>query len=134
MHANQDSSTTHLSFAIFNNITNTSSIKIEHLLKAIFYWNAVPGASEYEISLDCHRKNGEEISVVQQDKLETVDIKKTCGGRPCFVYPAAPPGTNTVKVRAKIGDEGWTDWSEPVKYLVDQSTIGMAPQIPHDEL
>ena len=107
----------------------------EHLVKAIFYWNSVGGALEYEISLDCHRnvEESDELVVVQKGKKDTISPSKTCGGRPCYVYPAAPVGITTVSVRVKTED-GWSEWSQPVKYLVDMSQIGNTPQIPHDEL
>lgn len=104
----------------------------EHLLKAIIYWNPVRGAKIYEVCLGCSIQDGERLSE-EQGRIETSEPGDTCGGRQCLVMPGTPRGINSYNVRVQT-DEGWSKWSEHANFLVDDSTIGMAPHIPHEEL
>ena len=89
----------------------------EELRKIVVQWDFLKGALEYEICHDC--TISEDGSVTGGSRtIVPIGRKGECGGRPCHIVRGAPLRLNTFHVRANIADEGWTDWSAPRNFMV----------------
>jgi hypothetical protein len=97
----------------------------EDMRKIIIQWDPIPGAASYEVCQNCQVFEGSSHS----GELHLISAENLRAGRPVFIKPNTPLGTNTFRVRAILEDGTDGPWSQERVFNVNEPGTAV-----HEEL
>jgi len=96
----------------------------EHMRKLLLQWDSVEGALEYQVCHNCvfvpPEEKGHYFGEIKQGNIDTVPATQLKANRPVFIFPNAPLGKNTFRVRVSVKEHEWGPWSDPRNFMVDE--------------